>query len=117
MNLEHPREDGNTKLAHMSKVHFERNCSHWLPDQTRALVRSQAGPGAGAALMVTPSNRETTIRPTSSVLCCSDDFAWLFPSLYAVAPVADHLILVAIIGRLAHRQGCLDDVGMLWRAS
>ena len=59
MNLGCSREDGNTKSAHTSKVHFEQSCS--LGCQTRhARWSGQAGPGAGAALVVTPSNRETS---------------------------------------------------------
>ena len=40
---------------------FRAELFTFLPDQTRALVRLQAGPGAGGALTVTPTNRETTI--------------------------------------------------------
>ena len=41
----------------------------------------------------------------------------LSPFLRTVADVAVHLILVATIGQLERRLGCLADEGMLWRAS
>ena len=34
-----------------------------VPEQVQALIRSQAGPGAGVALFVVPTNLETTIPP------------------------------------------------------
>ena len=50
---------------HEACAHLEGACREelfaLLPNQTRALIRSQAGLGAGAALTVTPTNRETTI--------------------------------------------------------
>ena len=53
-----------------------------MPEQVQALVRSQAGVGAGAALTVAPTNCETTIppplprdpfasSPTGSLLVCA----------------------------------------------
>ena len=42
---------------------FRDNIFDTLSDRDRALIRSQAGPGAGVALRVAPTNRLTTIEP------------------------------------------------------
>ena len=75
-----------------------------LSDQVQALVRSQAGPGAGAALTVLPTYNETSIpsdlfRVVSSVVC-------LFPLLSAVADVAVSSTFVATIVQRAFGLGC-----------
>ena len=43
--------------------HFQAELLDRVPEQVQALIRSQAGPGAGAALSVVPTNLETTIPP------------------------------------------------------
>ena len=43
--------------------HFQVELLDRVPEQVQALIRSQAGPGAGAALSVVPTNLETTIPP------------------------------------------------------
>ena len=43
--------------------HFQVELFGRVPEQVQALIRSQAGPGAGAALSVVPTNLETTIPP------------------------------------------------------
>ena len=61
------REPGTTRRGWQQEARsrvegeFRNEVFTHIPDQTQALIRSQAVPGAGAALAVTPSNRETTI--------------------------------------------------------
>ena len=43
--------------------HFQVEFLDRVPEQVQALIRFQAGPGAGAALSVVPTNLETTIPP------------------------------------------------------
>ena len=61
------REPGMSQRGwqHEACTHVEGACREklfaLLPNQTRPLIRSQAAPGAGAALMVFPTNRQTTM--------------------------------------------------------
>ena len=61
------RESGTTRRGWQQEAssrvegEFRNEVFTRIPDQTQAMIRSQAGPGAGTALAVTPSNRESTI--------------------------------------------------------
>ena len=77
-------------------------------DQARALVRSHAGPGASAALMVTSTNGETTIPSHLFRVVLLRRLRHAFSFLWAIADVV-HLILVAT-GQLVRTVGCLRRV-------
>ena len=82
-----------------------------MPEQVQALVRSQAGAGAGAALTVVPTNRETTIPRHLFRVILLRRLRQALPCLCATADVAVHLTYVAIIVRPCVRAGVLGRRG------
>ena len=71
--------------------------------QIQALIRSQAGPGAGAAFTVTPTNRETTcqVLPLSARSCrCGRP----------LDPSAHHRAACAEVGMLGRRGYALESI-------
>ena len=57
------RQGWQHEAASRTEEVFRDNIFDTLSDRDRALIRSQAGPGAGVALRVAPTNRLTTIEP------------------------------------------------------
>ena len=77
-------------------------------DQVRALVRSQGGPSAGAALTAVPTRRETTIPSHLFRSSSSADSANNSPSRAVLADVAVSSTLLATIAQHVPALGCLD---------
>ena len=87
--------------------HFQVELLDRLPEQVQVLIRSQAGPGAGAALSVW---RPRFLR--SVWFSC----AIFSPCPCATAHVAVYATPLAIIEQLVHGWGCLVVGALLWRA-
>ena len=80
------------EAASRTEEHFREVLFDTISDRDRALIRSQAGPGAGVALRVAPTSRLTSIASAPPV-------APPFPS--TVAGVAAPLTSLAIAVQLA----------------
>ena len=107
---------GNTKPVPEWRNDSGEDLFTKMPEQVQALVRSQAGAGAGAALTVAQTNRETKIPPAPlprDPLASSPTGSP--PCLCATADVAVHLTSVAIIVQLVHGRERWAGVASLWR--
>ena len=117
------REPGTTRHGWQQEAssrvegEFRNDMFSRIPDQTQALIRSQSGRGAGAALTVTPSNRETSIPSHLFRVILLRRLRLALPLYVRVADVAVHLILVATIVQLAPQRGCSVEGGLHLRAS
>ena len=80
--------------------HFQVELLDRVPEQVQALIRSQAGPGAGVALSVVPTNLETTILPICFVWFSCAVSASLSLCPCATADVAVYSTPWAIIASL-----------------
>ena len=94
--------------------HFQVELLDRVPEQVQVLIGSQAGPKAGVALSVVPTNVETTIPPhLFRVVPCAIS-ASLSPCPCATADVAVYSTPLAIIAQLVHGWGC-SVVGAICR--
>ena len=87
------------------------SCRPGLTNSRRALMRSQHGPLASAALTALPSSRATRIGCQPFVCSFAADCICLFPCLTTPADVAANLTCLAIIAQRVPRQGCWGSVG------
>ena len=106
-----PRHSWQQKATRQLETRFVSDVV-WpgLTDARRALLRSQHGPLASAALTALPSSRATRI-DCLSVCSFAADCIYLSPCLTAPADVAANLTCSAIIAQRARRQGCWGSVG------
>ena len=109
------RQGWQHEAASRTEEVFRDNIFDTLSDRDRALIRSQAGPGAGVALRVAPTNRLTTIEPHLFRVVLLRRLRLPLP-LSVRAGVAAPLTSLAITVQLVQGQGFWGTGVLHWRA-
>ena len=104
------------EAASRTEEHFREVLFDTISDRDRALIRSQAGPGAGVALRVAPTSRSHQ-HPTPFVSCRPPPTPPIAPPCFRPQlPVWPPLVFLAITVQLALGLVLWGAGGLHWRA-